>query len=66
MRLAHGRPGASVERRGDGWHVIEIVAAFAESAPGGEPARMVDYRPEDGGDGPPICAGVEPEYWERP
>lgn len=67
MRLAHDRPGDTLERHNSaGWHVIEIVAALAESGPDGEPVRIVDYHPEDGGEMRRVHADTDPhDDWCR-
>lgn len=67
MKLAHARPGDTLKRcDDDGWHVIRIVAAFAESGPDGGSIRMVDYTVEDGADGVQrVRADTDPHDWTR-
>ena len=70
MKLEHARPGDTLERHDDaGWHVIEIVTAFAGTGEGGEPARFVDCRyvdrePDDA-DVIRLRADTDPHDWRR-
>lgn len=66
MKLAHARPGDTLERRdGADWIVIRIDAAFAETLPSGEPARFVDFTDEQGASAQRIRADTDPHDWRR-
>lgn len=66
MRLAHARPGDTLERfDGADWIVIRIDAAFAETLPDGTAARFVDGTFDEGGAVQRVRADTDPHDWRR-